>query len=103
MLEAEALAAAVKLHRGKPEVEENAVDGEKVVFNADGLQIGEVIIDQQGGLFILGKPLPGGFKGVGVGIDTEELASGRAMVQNSRSMPPTAECTINVAATRLDG
>ena len=42
---------------------------EKIVLDADGLQVNEVVIDEADGILVVPEPLPGGLDGVGVGVD----------------------------------
>jgi hypothetical protein len=91
------------LHRRQAEVKQYAVYRKKVVFNADGLQIYKIIINEESRLLILVESLTGDFQCKRVGIDAQQLAAGGAVVQNGRGMSAATECTINISAARLDG
>ncbi len=76
--------------------------GKKVVFNADGLQIDEVIVDEEHCFPKSGELFPGFGYSFRVGVDSQQLAAGRALSRIAAACPAAAEGGINITTARLN-
>ena len=103
VLETESPALRPKLQRGHPEVEENPIHRNKIVFVTNGFQVNEIIVYYKRRTVETGKCffcLPYSRR---VRFYAQQLAAGLAAVEDSGGVAPCAERTVDVAPARLDG
>ncbi len=101
-LEAEAALLVGELVGGQAQVEQDAVDGHEVRLLADGRQVAEVGLDEQGRVGEGLESGAGGLQGGGVGVDAEEQTTGGGGLQNGQGVATAAHRAVYVSAAGLD-